>query len=124
MLNTDSEDLSSYGEKSLSTLTAHCGTEKAAETLQGEAIVREAILSPDISTEWKTFRRYMSKQPQDNMKMQLKELVSNNMLKTMFPNLPPSVCLYMTLCACCHSLRREQLFSDEVNENSFTKQLE
>ena len=83
----DSDDLSCYGEDSVSTLLAHYGIERSAETLDGEETVKEAMITPDISTEWKTFRRYMSKQPKDNLQLQLKDLASNEMMKTMFPNL-------------------------------------
>ena len=83
----DSHDLSHYGENSISTLLAHYGTDRYAETLQGEETVKEAMISPDITTEWKTFRQFMAKQPKENMKLQLKELATNEMLKSMFPNL-------------------------------------
>ena len=51
----DSHDLSHYGEDSITTLLAHYGIDRPAETLQGEKTVKEAIISPDITTEWKTF---------------------------------------------------------------------
>lgn len=47
------DDLSCYGEHSVSTLLAHYGTERYAETLQGDKTVKEAMISLDISTEWK-----------------------------------------------------------------------
>ena len=72
--------MSSYGEDSIKTLVAHYGVEKTAETLQGEEKVKEKIISDDVTTEWKTFRQFMSKQPKANMKLQLKELVTNDML--------------------------------------------
>ena len=89
------EDLSSYGEDSIKTLVAHYGPEKTAETLQGEEKVQEKIISDDVTTEWKTFRQFMSKQPKANMKLQLKELVTNDMLTAMFPNLSTlgNICL-------------------------------
>ena len=39
----------------------HYGTETHAETLQGEETVKEAMISSDISMEWKTYRRYLAK---------------------------------------------------------------
>ena len=83
----DSRDLSQYVDDSVSTLAAHYGIERPAETLQGEETVKEAMISPDITTEWKPFRQFMTKQPKESMKFQLKELATNEMLKTMFPNL-------------------------------------
>ena len=86
-LPADSHALSHYGEDAISTLLTHYGTDISAETLHGEETVKEAMISPDISTEWKTFRQFMAKQPKENMKLQLKELATNEMLKSMFPNL-------------------------------------
>ena len=83
----DSDHLYHYGEDSISTLLAHYGVDRSAETLQGEETVKEAMISPDITTEWKTFRQFMAKQPEESMKLQLKELATNDMLKSMFPNL-------------------------------------
>ena len=82
-----SDDLSHYGEASISTLLAHYGIDRSAEILQGEEMVKEAMISSDITTEWKTFRQFMAKQPKENMKLQLTELATNEMLKSMFPNL-------------------------------------
>ena len=83
----DSDDLSHYGEASISTLLAHYGIDRSAETLQGEETVKEAMISSDITTEWKTFHQFMAKQPKENMKLQLTELATNEMLRSMFPNL-------------------------------------
>ena len=67
----DSDDLSCYGQDSVSTLLTHYGIERSAETLDGELRnSEEATISPDNSREWKTFRRYMSKQPKDNLQLQ------------------------------------------------------
>ena len=45
------------------------------------------MISSDVTTEWKAFRQFMAKQPKDNMKLQLKELVTNETLIAWFPNL-------------------------------------
>ena len=42
----------------------------------GEDITKPALISSDLSTEWKNFRRYISQQPKEDMKAQLKELTS------------------------------------------------
>ena len=53
------------------------------------------ISSSDLHTEWKTFRRYITNQPKKDIKEQLKELSTNSMIQTMFPNLSilANVCL-------------------------------
>ena len=43
--------------------------------------------SSDLPTEWKTFRRYITNQPREDIMEQLKELSTNSMMQTMFPNL-------------------------------------
>ena len=57
-------------------------------------------------TEWKTFRQFMSKQPKPNMKLQLKELVTNNMLTTMFPNLSTLGNIYLSIPVSTASVER------------------
>ena len=52
-LPADSYDLSHCGEDSIGTLLTHYGTDRPAVTLQGEETVKEAMISPDITTEWK-----------------------------------------------------------------------
>ena len=79
----DSHDLSHYGEDSISILLAHYGTDRSAETLQSEKTVKEGMISLDITTEWKAFHQFMSKKPKENTKFQLKELATNEMLKSM-----------------------------------------
>ena len=46
-------DLSNYGEEAIGTLLVHYGSEKPAETLHGELTSKEAIITSDITTEWK-----------------------------------------------------------------------
>ena len=72
---------------SIGTLLSHCGTDNPSQTLLGNPTVKKALISSEIHTEWITYRRHMAKQPKDNMKSQLEDLVSNDMLATMSPNL-------------------------------------
>ena len=45
----DSPDLPQYGEQAITTLLAHYGAEKPAETLLGEPTNREAVITSDIT---------------------------------------------------------------------------
>ena len=83
----DSISLPTYGDEYIEKLIDHYGEDKNAETMDGEDTVKSAMISTEICTEWKTFRRLLVKEPQDTTASQLKELVSSNMLKAMFPNL-------------------------------------
>ena len=49
----NSPNLPQYGEKEIITLMAHYRAEKPAETLLGEPSNREAVITSDITTEWK-----------------------------------------------------------------------
>ena len=71
------------GEDSVEKLIAHYGEDRDAETVDGEETVKRAMTSTEILTEWKTFRQLLVKQPRDTTASQLKELVSNDMLKAM-----------------------------------------
>ena len=53
----------------------------------GDPTNREAVITSDITTEWKTYRQLLVNKPENNMKSQLKELVSNDMMRALFPNL-------------------------------------
>ena len=83
----DSLDLRQYGEQAITTLLAHYGAEKPAETLLGEPTNREAVTTSDIITEWKTYCQLLVNKPENNMKLQLKELVCNDMMRTLFSKL-------------------------------------
>ena len=83
----DSPDLSSYGEEFLGVLEDHYGKELAAESIEGEEFIVPALVSPDIRTEWMTFRRYITRQPKEDTMKLLKELATNSMLDEMFPHL-------------------------------------
>ena len=84
----DSSEISTYGDDAVKTLLDHYGADRPAETVLGDEVCMPAVInSPDIHTEWKTFRQFLSKKTKDNMKLQLKELATNEMLETMFPHL-------------------------------------
>ena len=93
----DSVSLPTYGEESVGKLIAHYGEDREAETVDGEETMKAAIISTEIRTEWKTFRQLLVKQPQDTTASQLKELVSNDMLKVMFPNLNKIASIGLTI---------------------------
>ena len=76
-------------------LIEHYGAKQPAETVQGDKYILEALISPELQTEWKTFRSYLSKQPEGTLYSQLTELGTNKMLRTMFPNVSTmaNICL-------------------------------
>ena len=95
MPDVSSSHLASYGEDSIDVLMNHYGAEKPAHTVQGEEFMKPPLITSEVHTEWKTFRCFLSKKPEEDMKAQLRELARNDMLVTMFPNLSAlsNVCL-------------------------------
>lgn len=93
----DSSDLLHYREDSVDTLLAHYGAELPAETIDSDVYTMNALISPDVRTESKTFRSYLSKikQPKGTLHSQLKELTTNEMVIRMFPNISTlaNICL-------------------------------
>ena len=94
---TSSPLFSLYGEGAIDTLIDHYAQDFPAETVHGVQFMKEGIISQDFSTEWKTYRQLLSKQPKDNLKTQLQELATNDTLIALLPNL-------LNLACCCLSL--------------------
>ena len=86
-----------YGEDQDKALLDHFGSELPAETVVVGEFLMPAVItsSSDLPTEWKTFGRYIINQPREDIKEQLKELSTNSVMQTMFPNLSilANVCL-------------------------------
>ena len=57
-LPADPESLPSYEDESITTLLKHYRTERSAKTIEDEETVKEAMVSSDITTEWKTYHQY------------------------------------------------------------------
>ena len=51
----DSSDLLVSASDSVDLVLAHCGVEQPAETIDGDEYIKEALISPEIRIEWKTF---------------------------------------------------------------------
>ena len=76
-----------YGDEKIKTLVQHYGKELSAESIIGDKFVRPAFVSSDLPTEWKTFRKYVTSQPKEDMNTQLKELSTSSMLEILCPGL-------------------------------------
>ena len=74
--------------------------------MDGEETVKRAMISTEILTEWKTFRQLLVKRPRDTTASQLKELVSSDMLKAMFPNLHKMASIGLTIPVSTASVER------------------
>ena len=88
-----------YGEDQVKVLLEDYGSELPAETVVGDEFLLAAVItsSSDQPTEWKTFRRYITNQPREDIKEQLKELSTNSMMQTMFPNLSILANIFLTI---------------------------
>ena len=83
----------------------HYRKDKFALTLNEETL-KTAVISPKVHTEWITFRTLLAKKPEDSIALQLKELITNEMLVTMFPNLQKIASIGLTLPVSTASVER------------------
>ena len=67
-------DLSCYGEDCIDIILKHYGKDLTAESVLAKENVKPALVSSDITSEWKIYCRYIAQQPKEDMKAQLKEL--------------------------------------------------
>ena len=80
-------ELPLYGDSSIQTLVGQFGRDLPARSLEGIEFEKAAIVSSSLSTEWKMYHHLLIKQPKDDISMQLTELLTNDMLIAVFPNL-------------------------------------
>ena len=76
-----------YGNSSIQTLVGQFERNLPAKSLAGTEFEKAAIVSSDLSTEWKTYHQLLIKQPKDDISMQPKELLTNDMLIALFSNI-------------------------------------
>ena len=104
--NVDLPEFPSYGDNEVAILTAHYGQDKSAEATTGRQYIKEGLISTEVSTEWKTYRHYLSKQPKDTFKKQLKEMSSETMMVSMLPNLSTLAKICLTIPVSTASVER------------------
>ena len=104
--SSDSTQLPTYGTKSIELLTDHYAQKRHSLTLDEEEMQKEGLITPELHTEWITFRAFLSKKAEDDIAKQLKELVTNEMLITMFPNLTKIASIYLTIPVSTASVER------------------
>ena len=99
-----------YGDSSIQTLIGQFGRDLPAKSLEGTEFEKVAIVSSDLSTEWKTYRQLLIKESKDHISMQLKELLTNDMLIALFSDLHKlaTICLSIYI----STASAEQSFSD------------
>ena len=88
----DTSEYQQYGEDSVNGAARE---RKTVVSLDSEEYEKMGLVSSEVKTEWKTLKHYLTKKPQEDMASQLHELVTNETLITMFPNLNTfaSICL-------------------------------
>ena len=98
-----------YGDSSIQTLIGQFRRDLPAKSLEGTEFEKAAIVSSDLSTEWKTYCQLLM-QPKDDISMQLKELLTNDLLIALFPNLHKlaTICLSIPI----STASAKQSFSD------------
>ena len=109
-------------------LLNHYGKDKCSHP-EDEETIKTAVISPEMHTEWITFRTLQAKKPEDNIALQIKEFITNEMLVTMFPNLQKIVSIGLTLPVSTASVERslsqmkliKTLIPNSLNEGRITK---
>lgn len=86
-----------YGDEKIKTLLDHYGRDLPAKTVIGEQFTMPPTIPSDLSIEWKSFRRYLTKQLKDDLSQQLKELATSDMLQIMCPGLSTLAKICMTI---------------------------
>ena len=90
-------ELPLYGNSSFKLLLDILGEIYQLNSLEGTEFEKAAIVSSDLNKEWRTYCQLLIKQPKDDISMQLKELLTNDMLIALFPiyiNWQPYACLF------------------------------
>jgi len=85
--SVDSSHYKHYGEDSLGLLLDQYGVNKTALTVDGEEYEKKALITAEVHAEWTTFCHCLLKRPKEDTISQLNNLVTTDMLKTMFPHL-------------------------------------
>ena len=78
----------------------------------------EDIITPDITTQWKSHHQLLVSKPKNDMMSQLKERASNDMFKTVFPNLSKMCRHILSLNLCDSSFIRKKIFSIKTHLRS------
>jgi len=103
---TDSSEFPTYGKKSIEILLNHYGTEKHAMTTDNETIVMSPLINEEVHTEWITFCRLLAEKPKEDVALQHKYLITDDMLITMFPNLHKLATICVTIPVSTASIER------------------
>ena len=82
----DFSKYTNYGNHFSSALLNQYGSPRTTIALDGQELRNPALITNGVHAEWTTFHHYyMAKEPKENMLSQLNSLLTNDMLKTMFP---------------------------------------
>ena len=81
--NLSTHELPLYGDSLIQTHIGQFRRDLSAKSLEGTELQNTAIVSSDLV--WKKYRHLLIKQPKDDISMQLKELLTNDMLIALFP---------------------------------------
>ena len=97
--SVDTSEYQQYGECSVMVLLDQYGGRKTAVSLEGAEYEKMGLVSNEVKAEWKMLKHYLTKKPQEDMVSQLRELVTNETLISMLPNLNTlaSICLQFRL---------------------------
>ena len=93
----DTSEYQQYGDDSVMVLLDQYGGRKTAVSFEGEGYEKMGLVSSEVEGEGKTLKHYLTKNLQEDMASQLHELVTNETLITLFPNLNTSASICLTI---------------------------
>ena len=108
-------ELPLYGDISIQTLIGQFGRDLPAKSLEGTEFEEAAIVSSDLSTEWKTYHQLLIKQPKDDISLQLK--VTNDMPIALFSNLHKLATILLVY-SHFYSISRTKFLRHKTNKES------
>ena len=94
-------------------------------SLEGEEYEKMGLVSSEVKAEWKALKHYLAKKIQEDMASQLHELVTNETLISMFPNLNTlaSICLTIGTASVERSLSQLKMIKTRLRSRLGEKSL-
>ena len=93
----DTSEYQQYGKGSVTVLLDQYGGRNTAVSLEDEEYEKMGLVSSEVKAEWKTLKHYLANKPQEDTASQFHELVTNETLISMFPNLNTLASIRLTI---------------------------
>ena len=106
-----------HGENCVDILAIHYPRNLPAESVQGTKFNKEAVVSTDVHTGWKTYCCFLSNQPREELKTQLMELATNETLIALLPMQPTQAGYHPLATPCWYRISQKIILTNESNQD-------